>query len=78
MDAPKCRICGKKHYGICGGSIESDVRDVTPEEGGASPPRHPNICPACGTDLGKKTSRKLYMREYMRRYRRENPNREKP
>lgn len=57
MDAPKCRICGKKHYGLCSES-DLDVLDKatpTPEVLESDTVEEPKAkvvdgkgCPECG------------------------------
>ncbi len=31
MDAPKCRLCGKKHYGLCDGAPVTRTRVIEQE-----------------------------------------------
>ena len=46
-----------------GATVGAPSRDATP------PPVQ--VCPACGTDLSKKASRREYMKHYMRKRRKQ-------
>ena len=60
MEAPKCRSCGKRHWGVC------EVAEV-------SIPSLGSKCPHCGKFSNEPVSggfdKKAYQREYMRRKR---------
>ena len=67
MKAPKCRSCGKAHWGICevavnGVRVAWEKADMLEE-----------TCPHCGKGLtepvAKGFDKKAYQREYMRRKR---------
>ena len=74
MKAPKCRSCGKVHWGVC----DSSSRHVDPPE---TPipvlkkeiAKKMGVCPHCGKGLGDPVAggfdKKAYQREYMRRRR---------
>ena len=64
MEAPKCRSCGKRHWGNCEQVLDSRVRFVEPLE---------EACPHCGKKASEPVAggfdKKAYQREYMRRKR---------
>jgi len=73
MKAPKCRLCGKSHWGGC---RAEKVAESVLEAGGDSEAGEPEgaegegvVCPACGTDLGARARERERRREYMREWR---------
>jgi hypothetical protein len=79
MDAPKCKICNKRHYGQCAGLDEFSKYMQ------ASPPEKKEImaavvsaavrregekkgdrCPTCGTNLAARRKERERRRLYMR------------
>lgn len=79
MDAPKCKICGKRHYGPCvprRGEVVPDraqaaVDNVSASAPGSGPLSRPQGNPEPGnTEAGgaPKFDRNEYHRNYMREY----------
>ena len=79
MDAPKCRMCGQKHWGLCADEVKASLDAMAdPVAAKSNTPlakkyredaKSFEICPTCGTDLGAKIRRKAYMKHYMRKHR---------
>ena len=77
MKAPKCRSCGKLHWGVCD-TFEDGVDKVRMNPKPPFPVEtkeidKAGICPHCGKKLGDPVAggfdKKAYQREYMRRRR---------
>jgi len=85
MKAPKCRSCGKEHWGVCGLVVGKDLhlaREAFDKVKMNPKPPFPvetkeidkvGICPHCGKKLDAPVAggfnKKAYQREYMRRKR---------
>jgi hypothetical protein len=64
MEAPKCKICGVRHYGICPTTPEKKPQSM-PEQ--AETRIKPSV-PPDKTVFDRKEYQKLYMREYRKRH----------
>jgi hypothetical protein len=81
MEAPKCRLCGKKHYGNCVIDDDVDFSDAESSKSRIEKSREYCKSPEPVIEPSKDTLRKRawreanrerqreYNREYMRRYR---------
>jgi hypothetical protein len=69
MEAPKCRLCGNRHYGLCPTTVEREL-ESTPKQTGkkqeslATPEK-----PAKKPQFDRNAYHKQYMRDYMKEYR---------
>jgi hypothetical protein len=73
MDAPKCRLCGNRHYGLCPTTVEREI-ESTPKQTSKQPesliaPEKPAKKPQFDRNAYHKQYMKEYMRNYMREYR---------
>jgi len=76
MDAPKCRLCHKRHYGACPvpDVVEASQKKKIEATPGSAVKLTENdsglivegICPHCRTDLDAVNRRLKYQRELMR------------
>ena len=72
MDKPKCKICGERHYGVCGETAEATRNPVTAEArtpSAPSPTPLPTAAKAEKPAYDRNAAHRAYMVEYMRRYR---------
>jgi hypothetical protein len=66
MEAPKCKLCGYRHYGLCAAPVEEEPIPVVPY---VQPPPMPIEQPVQPIQAPSKPDRRTYMRDYMRRRR---------
>lgn len=75
MDAPKCKICGKREFNhSCSGAVGLSNLPADTEAGAKKfeydlldiSPADAENCPVCGASLKAKERRREYMRNYMR------------
>lgn len=45
MDAPKCKTCGERHYGLCLGKVLSKVRESVTKKARSSTAERPPLTP---------------------------------
>lgn len=77
MEAPKCKICGARHYGLCTPTINSGDRPITIVHAKGSSRLEPGEeltwdalgNPAVKPKFDRNAYHRAYMRDYMRKRR---------
>ena len=73
MDAPRCRLCGNRHWGVCAGIANRDMGIVanSPEKPKVVANRVKVVANKPKSRYKDKESRRIYMRDLMRGLREE-------
>jgi len=80
MEAPKCKLCGERHYGMCAQTskpakkpttrpVEKTAAQSSTSERIDAPPYASTLpvnCPHCGRPMLKTDDKAAYQRAYMR------------